>query len=123
MSKTLYFSLLAGLACANCYAVEDSKDTSTPPVQESVRVYVDPETGELTSKAPPNVRAPELAQPQMELIQEIRHPNGMTEWQFNGQAMESVVAQRNADGGIDIYCAEHAAIHQHELTAKESRDE
>lgn len=89
--------------------------------KEAVRAYVDPETGTLTTTPPPG-SVPELAAPDMSKIVEIQHPNGMTEWQFNGQANEASMA-KVVDGEMVIWCSQHSTYHTHEAKPAEARDE
>ena len=102
--------------CALSAAEPENAET-----QEAVRAYVDPETGTLTTTPPPG-SVPELAAPDMSKIVEIQHPNGMTEWQFNGQAMDATMA-KVVDGELVTWCSQHGTYHAHEADTVESNDE
>lgn len=131
MKATLSCCALALLAGASLQAYAESPDQTAaePPAAEAasadaMRAYVDPETGTLTSTPPANMpRTPGFPERQMDLIQKIDHPNGMTEWRFNGQANEVMMAKVEADGKVATWCEEHGAEHVHETTLKtETRD-
>lgn len=104
------------LPSALCAAEPETVET-----EQAVRAYVDPETGTLTATPPPGA-VPELAEPDMSKIVEIQHPNGMTEWQFNGQAVDATMA-KVVDGELVTWCSQHGTYHAHEADTVESNDE
>ena len=89
-------------------------ETPAPVTESAVRVYVDPQTGERSSRPETSEqkRAAAAAQPAPDFskITEVRHADGSTEWQFNGQMMESMVATRDVNGRLVVTCSEHGAI-------------
>lgn len=99
-----------------------SAPSEDQPQGEQMRAHIDPETGELTSVPPPGAERAVEFERKLELIEEIRHPNGMTEWRFHGQANESMVAKTDAQGRLQTYCAEHGLEHTH-VDAVETNDE
>ena len=93
--------------------VKPEKSTTN---QTEMRAYVDPETGQLTSRPTSQADAAALDAPFKEdysKIQEIHKADGSTEWIFNGQVDSAIVAKRGADGQLEIECAEHGAVHDH----------
>ncbi len=116
--------LLAGLCAAPVHAETPPTEAETAASSnaEGMRAYIDPETGELTSQPSDNVRALELV-PQMHLIEEIQHANGMTEWRFNGQANEAMVATVGKDGTVSAHCAVHGKADGHTTGIEESNHE
>lgn len=115
--------LLAGSCAAATPDTTAETRASAPSTNvEGMRAYVDPETGALTSKPNGDMRAPEF-EPQSHLIEEVQHANGMTEWKFNGQVNEAVVATVGKDGDIKTYCSTHGVVDGHANTDQESNDE
>lgn len=113
------------LCCAPLYAADQPAPPTAdgePPAGESMRVYVDPETGQLTSEPDKGTILP-APERRMELIERIDHPNGTVQVNFHGQADEFMVAARKEDGALATWCAEHGEVHAHEAVAAEGRDD
>lgn len=84
--------------------------------QAAMKAYVDPETGQLTSRPTSQAdaaAADAMFQEDYSKIQEIHKADGSTEWVFNGQVDSAIVARRAADGQLEIECAEHGVVHDH----------
>ena len=104
----LGFVLASALACASAIAAEETEGQQVN--MEGMRAYVDPVTGKLVSP-PADKQAGQVFQPRMELIEEIKHANGMTEWKFNGQANESIIGTVSEDGTVAAHCAGEGTKH------------
>ncbi len=123
MKRLLVCGVMVALVAGASVAFADSSKQDKKPeaeksagVQTGMRAYVDPETGQLTSRPTTEVDAASLDaqfQPDKSKIQEIKRADGSTEWLFNGQADSAVIATRGADGKIGIVCAEHGIVHDH----------
>jgi hypothetical protein len=77
--------------------------------QAALRVFRDPETGQL--RQPTREEAAELARAAAEAAQEsepiflvVEHPDGMKSVDLQGALMQSVVVTRNADGSLTFRC-------------------
>ena len=111
--------LCAPLALASDDAAPSKDSDST--VNQGMRAYVDPETGQLTSVPDKSALLP-APERRMELIERIDHPNGMVQVNFHGQAEEYMVAARKEDGSLATWCVEHGEVHAHEAAAAEGSD-
>jgi hypothetical protein len=97
---------------------QEAQATPVKPVagQSAMKAYVDPETGQLTSRPATQADAASagaMFQEDYSKIQEIHKADGSTEWIFNGQVDSAIVARRGADGQLEIGCAEHGLVHDH----------
>ena len=114
---------VTAMALAANFALADSPKQDKKPeteksaaAQSGMKVYVDPETGQLTSRAATQADAAALDsqfQQDFSKIQEIQKADGSTEWVFNGQVDSALVARRGADGKLEMVCAEHGVVHDH----------
>jgi hypothetical protein len=109
---------------------EPSKTKPAPPAagQAAMKAYVDPETGQLTSRPATQADADALNAPFQDdpgKVQEIRKADGSTEWILNGQADSALIATRGTDGKLEIACAEHGVVDEHAKAPAEKggRDE
>lgn len=111
---------LLGSAWMNIAFAESPKDAQKSEANEqnagqaAMKAYVDPETGQLTSRPTTQADAAALDAPFKEdysKIQEIKKADGSTEWVFNGQVDSAIVAKRGADGKLRVVCAEHGVVH------------
>ena len=102
-------------------------------MQSDMRAYVDPESGQLVgAPVTPQQKADAARATSIEdysKIQTIEKADGSTEWVFNDQVMESVVATRDADGKLQVKCVEHGMVHDDAAlfeaakTAEENRND
>ncbi len=123
MRRLFVCGFVTAMALGASFALADSpKQDKTPETekssnaQSSMKAYVDPETGQLTSRPTTQADAAALDSQFKEdfsKIQEIQKADGSTEWIFNGQVDSALVATRGADGKIGIVCAEHGVVHDH----------
>ncbi len=101
--------------------------------QSDMRAYIDPESGQLVGAA---ITAQQKADASkaasvedFSKIQTIEKADGSTEWVFNDQVMESVVATRGSDGKLLVKCVEHGVVHDDATlletakTAEENRND
>ena len=112
---------VTAMALAANFALADSPKQDKKPeteksaaAQSGMKVYVDPETGQLTSRPATQADAAALDsqfQQDFSKIQEIQKADGSTEWVFNGQVDSALVARRGADGKLEMVCAEHGVVH------------
>lgn len=123
MQRLFIYGFSAMMVAGASFAFADSPKQDKKPeagksagVEAGMKAYVDPETGQLTSRPTTQVDAGALdAQFKVDLskIQEVKKADGSTEWLFNGQADSALIATRGADGKIGIVCAEHGVMHDH----------
>ncbi len=123
MKRLIVFGFVTATALAANFALADSpkqdkKSQNEKPAvaQSGMKAYVNPETGQLTSRPATQADAAALDSAFKEdysKIQEIHKADGSTEWIFNGQVDSALVATRGADGKIGIVCAEHGIVHDH----------
>jgi hypothetical protein len=95
-------------------SAKSSESANSGAGQAGMKAYVDPETGQLTSRPTTPAAAAALDSAFREdysKIQEIHKADGSTEWIFNGQVDSAIVATRGADGKLEIVCAEHGIVH------------
>lgn len=95
---------------------KNAKAVDSGNAQAGMKAYVDPETGQLTSRPTTQADAAALDSQFKEdfsKIQEIKKSDGSTEWVFNGQVDSALIATRGADGKIGIACSEHGVVHDH----------
>ena len=121
--KSALAAVLGGLAvCAAGDVLAGKPEKTAPPpatsggvAESGMRAYVNPESGALVSRPATRSQADALAlpEPDMSKIREIKHTDGSTTWQFNGQVNEALVAQRGADGKLRVRCGEHGVVHDH----------
>ena len=104
-------------AVADSPKTEPAKAAPSPTAAQSgMKVYVDPQTGQLTSRPPSQAEAAKLDSAFKEdfsKIQEIHKADGSTEWIFNGQVDSAMVAKVGADGKVEVVCSEHGLVHDH----------
>ena len=115
---------LAGLA--PCVQAEDTRESAPtaaqPPSGEAMRVYIDPETGELT-------HAPVTEQQRRDAaadnandrdddanVRVVHHADGSTTAYLDGRFEQSMVVAAEADGTLKAHCADadHASRGQHD---------
>jgi hypothetical protein len=113
-SVSLAAAVLAALApplraddARACPAIDPPAVTARS--QTGLRVFRDPETGQL--RQPTREEAAELARAETEAAQEsepifvvVEHPDGMRSVDLQGAFMQSVVVTRNADGSLTFRC-------------------
>lgn len=107
---------------------QKSDATQNAAGQAGMKAYVDPETGQLVSRPTTQADAAALDSAFREdygKIQEIHKADGSTEWVFNGQVDSALVARRGQDGKLEVVCAEHGVVHDHDEApvARGGRDE
>lgn len=106
----------AGSAFAQSTSQAPKPETAKPAVApQGMKAYVDPETGQLTSRPRSQEEAAALDsafQEDYSKIQEIHKADGSTEWIFNGQVDTALVARKGEDGKIEMVCAEHGVVHE-----------
>lgn len=80
--------------------------TATTAQDEGMILYSDPETGEVTAKAPPGAQLdfPEFRF-RPEVITEETRADGSTITRLNGQGMEAQVLRIDADGQARVTCS------------------
>ncbi len=78
---------------------------STSPHDEGMILYTDPETGQITAKAPPGAQIdfPEF-QSRADAVTEETRSDGSTLTRLNGQGMEAQILRTDADGQPRITC-------------------
>ncbi len=125
----LVLSMGAFSVCASADEVKadegkavEAKAVEATAGEDAMRAYVDPETGALTSQPPAGMKVQPIVR-RMELIEEIKHDNGMTEWKFNGQANELVIATVGKDGEVHTHCSDIAELHDASAHAGEESNE
>lgn len=115
-------TLIAGSAVAANDPPVPAKPADKPAAATSaMRVYMDPKTGKLVEQPIAPVPKESAAGVDFSKIVEIRHADGSTETQFNGQADSTLVVEAAPDGTLRYRCSEHGQVHDH--AAQESHDE
>jgi len=80
-----------------------------PASEPAMRVFIDPQTGQLREPTPEEARAlseavRKAAAPEPEDFEPVRHPDGMVSVDLKGAFMSHVIAQRNPDGSFSAWC-------------------
>jgi hypothetical protein len=83
--------------------------------QSYIRAYIDPESGQWVGAAVTAQQEADASKAtsvhDYSKIQTIKKADGSTEWIFNDQVMESLVATRGSDGKLQEKCVEHGVVH------------
>ena len=113
--------LLAGLAPSA--QAEDAATTTAPPASgEAMRVYVDPETGELTPAPVTEQQRRDAAADSANYREDgdtarvVRHADGSTTAYLDGRFEQSTVVTSDGNGTLKAHCADaaHAGRGAHE---------
>ncbi|MEO8010300.1 MAG: hypothetical protein ABI650_01510 [Dokdonella sp.] len=127
MNRIGYIAVIGLVTCCTSASAQERPTPVTPvaekvltqstAVDTDVKVYVDPESGALVSRAANAQQAEAVGSGQFRQdfskIEEKRHVDGTIEWVFNGQVDSALKMVKGEDRTLEVLCAEHGERHLH----------